>query len=377
MKIGIDMTSLKPMKTGGIESYAINLINGFISQKDKNEYILFVAKDNIEYFKEKFDTNKISYVLCPTNANDIIHHLAWQVFRENKMFKKHKIDIAFYPSYMMPFFKPRKYKTVAVVQDLQADHYPEYFPLSQRVWFKIAWTKLMFTADEIITTTEYTKEDLENRYKHRNNIKSIFIPIVINDNEIMSFNILKKKYKIEKNNYYYTVVSMLKHKNLITLIRMIKEINDKKIEDIPNILVVSGVNGTSKQELVNKIKELKIEDKIILTGFVSNSERNTLIQNSNAFLFPSIFEGFGMPPVEAMHFGAKVITTKCASLKEVTMGKCDYVDDPFNENEWIDKIRSIQTKKTKKIDFKEFDKNVIAREYLDEFNKLYKKGRKK
>lgn len=372
MKIGVDLTFLKPKKTGGIEFYVINLLNGLFRNDNKNEYYLFMAKDNIDYFKEKFESKKVNYILCNTYANKIVSHLLWQITRENGLFKKYNIDLGFYPSYMMPFFKPRSYKTVTVIQDLQADHYPEYFPLSQRIWFKIAWKKLMFTADKIITTTEYTKKDIEKRYKHKNNIESIFIPIILNNDEILDFNEIKSKYDIERGSYYYTVLSMLKHKNLITLVKMIKKIKDKNIGDIPHKLLVSGVNGPAKEELVKKIKEMNLEEEIILTGFVSNSERNTLIKNCNVFLFPSIFEGFGMPPVEAMHFGARVITTKKASLPEVTMGKCNYVNNPTDESEWIKMIKKVQNKSPRKIDFKEFDQDFIAKKYLRAFNEVMK-----
>ena len=141
----------------------------------------------------------------------------------------------------------------------------------------------------------------------------------------------------------------------------------KNEKQIPNILVISGVGGPQKKDLENIIIEKKLEKNIILTSFVSNEERNALIENSNVFLFPSLFEGFGMPPVEAMMLGTKVITTKCTSLYEVTNGKCEYVEDPLSTKEWINKIKKIQKMESKKYKFKEYDKKHIARQYLDLF----------
>ena len=128
----------------------------------------------------------------------------------------------------------------------------------------------------------------------------------------------------------------------------------------------------NKEKLIETINQMGIEENIIITNFVSNSERNSLIKNSNVFLFPSIFEGFGMPPIEAMNLGAKVITTNCTSLPEVTQGKCVYVQNPTDEKEWVEKIEEIQTKKAQKVIFDEYNSEKIARKYLDLFYNIAK-----
>ena len=371
MKIGIDITFIKPKKTGGVESYLLNLLEGLLKEK-KNKYILYLAKDNEEYIKDKVKGKNVEYRLCNVKADDAKGHLLFVLFKFHKIILKDKVDLMFFPCYMMPFFKTKKYKTVAVVHDIQAIHFPEYFPLFEKMWFNIAWRKLMFTADRIVSITNYTKNDLEEHFKHKDNIVTIYNPIILKDDEVTDFKEIEKKWDIKKSKYYYTVLSMIKHKNLITLINMIKKMKEDKIDDIPTKLVVSGVNGPSKDELLNIIKEYNLEDRIIITGFVSNKDRNSLIINSNVFLFPSIFEGFGMPPIEAMHFGAKVLTTKCASLPEVTQNKCFYVENPYDENEWIEKIRIIQKEKVGKVTFEIFDIDKISKEYLSLFEKVIK-----
>ena len=87
-------------------------------------------------------------------------------------------------------------------------------------------------------------------------------------------------------------------------------------------------------------------------------QRNALYQHAKAFLFPSIFEGFGMPVVEAMSLGSCVITTKCASLFEVTQGKANYVEDPHSAEEWVECMINAQNRSS------EFDYSVYTKEHL-------------
>lgn len=232
MRIGIDLTWVKPKKSGGVESYIRNLLDGFLQIPDKNTYVLFTAKDNNETFKE-----------------------------------------------------------------------------------------------------------------------------YLNEEKKVNFNELKKQYDIKKDSYY-TVCSLLKHKNLITLINVLEKIVKEKI-NIPNKLVISGVGGFQKEELVKLINEKGLQKNVILTKFVSNEERNCLIENSNVFLFPSLFEGFGMPPVEVIMLGSRVITIKCTSLYEVIKNKYVCVNNAIDTDEYTKKIKYIQNK----------SKKVIG-EYLDLFYKV-------
>ena len=366
MRIGIDLTWLKPQKSGGVEAYAKNLLDGFIKLNDDNEYVLLLAKDNSEYLSNYFKDKRFIKIECNTSAFNVKQHLIWQNLFEYKILKKNNINFCFFPVYEMPIYKCRKIKNVTTIHDIQAYHYPEFFSKLENIWFKLGWQRAILCSDKIVAITDYTKNDLMNNFKHKNNIVTIYNPVVLNDTEMEDFNEIKKKYNIKEKEYYYTVSSMHKHKNLITLIKMLKYIKENKC-NVPDKLVISGVGGPNKEKLIETIKEMKVEDNIIITNFVSNSERNALIKNSNAFLFPSIFEGFGMPPIEAMNLGVNVITTNYTSIPEVTKGKCNYVLDAFNEKEWVKEVEKVQNKKAERIIFDEYNPEKIARKYLDLF----------
>lgn len=373
MRIALDMTWLKPMKSGGVEFYALNLINGIIKSKDNNKYFILTANDNDEYIKEKINNDIFTYIKCNTYANSVKQHLYWQNLHQYRILKKLNIDVCHFMVFEMPLYKCKRIKSVTNIHDIQAMHYPEYFSKFENMWFRFAWKRVLKIADKVIGISDFTCDDLRNNFKHKDNIETIYIPVTIDDKIETKFSDLSKQYNIKKNNYYYTVISMHKHKNLITLINMMEHIKRNKIKGIPNKLVVSGVGGPVKDKLLNIIKEKDLEDTVIVTGFVSNSDRNLLIKNSNCFLFPSVFEGFGMPPIEALGLGARVVTTNKASLKEVTKGKCVYVEDPYNIDEWIDRIKYVQTKEGKVITFKDYEPLNIARKYIKAYKDVYKK----
>lgn len=367
MKIAIDLLWVKPKKSGGIESYIRNLLDGFLELENKNEYILILAKDNSETFNKYFKDSRFNKIICNIESSKVAKRIIWQNLMLNNILKKCKAEICFEPIYSKPFITSKSIKFITTIHDLQALHYPQYFSKVKYYWLKYSWKRALKTSDKIIAISNFVKKDIVDKYDIQpNKIKVIYNPIVIS-NEVVDFGELEKKFAIEKNEYYYTVAQLLPHKNLETIIKAIKKLNDKKIE-LPKKLLISGINGKSTTDLINIIKEYNIEDKIILTGYVENSERNMLYKNCRAFLFPSVFEGFGMPPIEAMMLGGKVVCTKYTSLYEVTQGKANYVDDPYNVNEWINVINSSEHIQIKDMNFNVYDRFVIAKKYLELFN---------
>jgi len=183
----------------------------------------------------------------------------------------------------------------------------------------------------------------------------------------------KKKYNIEKFNYYFTVSSLLPHKNLITLLNVFKRISSENI-NLPKKLVISGVGGKMIKEIEDFTITNNLEDKILLTGFVNNSERNSLYRYCKAFLFPSVFEGFGMPPIEAMICGANVLTTKETCIPEVTQNKAIYIDNPFDSSEWIDKMLNFASTKLdySGFDFSKYELSNVVSQYYYLFHEFFK-----
>lgn len=372
MRIAVDMTWMKPGVTGGGESYVRNLLDAFKVLNHKNNYLLFAAKDNVETLKPYKDDSRFKIIECKTFANNIKQHLIWQSTQEFKIIKKYKPDLIFNPVYESPFFKFNKIPMVTGIMDIQAIHYPEYFSKAENFFFRLLWQRAINNSDVTVTISNFCVRDIKQHFKNTENVMRIYIPVELNDTKEDNFPLLSKEYNLQKDSYFYTVCSLRKHKNLLSIIKVMEKIPN----DLPQKLVISGVSGPQKDELINYITTNNLKDKVILTKFVNNSERNSLIKNCNCFLFPSIFEGFGMPPIEAMKLGAKVITTKETCIPEVTQNKCMYVNKPYNINEWIEKISLSQKIKNKIEEFSCYDKENIAIQYLDLFEKVVNKRSK-
>ena len=210
------------------------------------------------------------------------------------------------------------------------------------------------------------------------NLTSIHTPVPPSIDE-EDHSVLVKELNLKQGSYLYSVSSLAKHKNVITLLRLMKIIKENDDQSVPRILVVSGIGLHSKdadnidnESILNYVKTNQLENNVIFTGFVSNERRNALIKNSAFFLFPSLFEGFGMPPIEAMMIGAKVITTRSTSLPEVTHDKAYYFDDPLNENEWLEVIKAKMQEEPKAVTFDEYVPRNVAKEYLRVFESIIK-----
>ncbi len=361
LDIAVDLLWLRPRQVGGTEFYIRNLLDGFLRLEKPFHLSLMVSRDNKDAFQHYAEDDRIDLLETDVLSANITGRILWQFFCQNRFLRKRGIRKCFTPVY---------YRTltnggityVNVIHDLQAAHYPGYHPFHEVAYSKLCWWLDTHFSAHIIAISDWVRDDIRARYRvSADRITTIYNPITVDRKEMVPFGQLAEKYSIREKEYYYTISQMIPHKNLKTLLAVMEKIQRERI-DLPCRLLISGVNGEGRKALEAEIREKGLTDAVTLTGFVENEERNALYQNCRAFLFPSVFEGFGMPPVEAMLFGTVVITTDKASIPEVTQGKANYVRDPYDVQEWIRVMRA-PADRIAEMDFSAYDQRKLTEKY--------------
>lgn len=371
MKIAIYLGWIKHNKMGGLESYTRNLLDSFVESNLNFEFVLLLSEDNYDSFCVYERDKRITVIKCPVISENLLKTLIWENTKLDKLVSKLNVDFCFIPYYRQPItFLKNKY--IITIHDLIPLHFKQYFSFKKVLFLYFYWWSVIKKSHHIIAISNFQKKDILDNFNCNNDkISVIYNPIVTSHNNIADFEEVRNLYDIQPHKYFYTISSRFKHKNLNTLLKIMKRMKERNIFSDYKLLI-SGVCAGETTSLSALLKEMDVEDRCVLTGFVSNEIRNCLINNANCFLFPSVFEGFGMPPIEAMMFGTKVITTKCASLPEVTKGMATYVNNPFDPLEWISKIEEIQHIDEFIYDFREYNPHEIVKLYYNVFREKMK-----
>ncbi len=333
MKKNILLSSLflTPGKVGGAENFLYNLTKGFKDNSVENIDILL--NSNNKYEPENF----LDYNLV---MQEVKYNRAF-----NEMFLKNldEYSATLMTNYVSPL---KKFKNVTtVIHDLQYKHYPEFFTKKKRAWLHFSHLNTLKHANKVVAISDFVRDDIISRFgqKYANKIYTIYNPIDLKRFDKTREISLKDEYKIEKK-FILSVAAHYPHKNIKTLILAFNEFcktNDNYqlvlTGQLPSNLV--GGDKTSNAKLLNDL--VANNPNIIITGYVDNDVLGELYRNASLFVFPSLFEGFGMPPVEAMMMGLPTITTKHPAIFETTMGKALYVDNPTDYSELCTKIEFV------------------------------------
>lgn len=334
MIIAIDLLWVKHGLVGGIESYILNLLEGLKKIDCENKYILLVSEDNKKVFERFSDVSSFTLHECKVLSTHVLKTIIWENLHLDNIVSSLQADFCFVPYYRKPCFRTKN-KYLIVLHDLQALHFPQYFSKAKYLWLKNYWGLCLRSAKHIVAISNFVKEDIVSSYKiDSRKVSVIYNPILITKEHDNKYTL--KKYGLVDNGYFYTISSLLKHKNLITVLKAIKILKEKGTNPI---LVITGIKGNSSNEISTYIDNNNLTQNCIYTGYISDEEKFDLLRSCKTFLFPSIFEGFGMPPIESMMVGKQVITTKCTCIPEVTENKAIYVDNPTDAIEWADKMQ--------------------------------------
>ena len=222
-------------------------------------------------------------------------------------------------------------RTVVTVHDMVYKAFPETVRARTKYMLDMGLKSSMKRADLIVTDSEFSKSEILKYFpKHESKIRVVPCGVDLErfspcrDNEKITA--VKKNLEIE-GEYFLYLGTIEPRKNLERLIQAYG-IFAGRCSDAPK-LVLAGGKGWLYDSIFAKVNELKLEDRVIFTKYVPSEDMNALMCGALAFVFPSIYEGFGMPPLEAMACGVPVLASNAASLPEVT-GDCGVIVDPYS-----------------------------------------------
>jgi len=319
MRIAID-AHVAGTQHAGVVTVIENLIEALASLDRANQYTIYLTEKNaISRYANRWPNFEVRHFRARSRYFRFFYGFPQQL-------RKYPADIL-----LCQFNAPPsvRCKVVAIIHDLSFIRVPETFPIKMRMQMQIMTRRTSMIASHIIAPSEYSRRDIINAYNVPEN-RVTRVPLAPPDwfepvkNEGVLDDI-KRKYALP-NEYILGLGSIQPRKNLARLIEAYASLVKRGIE-IPK-LVLAGKLAWLSEATVQSAAFHDVVDRVIFTGHISEEDLPALYSGAKCFVYPSYFEGFGLPPLEAMRCGTPVITGNLTSLPEV-VGVAALMVDPF------------------------------------------------
>lgn len=333
----------KHQMIGGVASVFQNLSRGIETLIERDEQfrnlkvVVFHGPAGVPYRSPRFE-----YVQTSSAGGRFVAESRLAAFRTREF------TATLFTNYFTPPIV-RSNRTVTVIHDLLHRHYPEAVPKRKQLWLSAAHRWTLHRADAVVSITQAVRDDILRQYGNHwaDRVKPIWNPIAVDrlagDSE---------QHFTGGRPYILGVAVDRPAKNLSSLVRAFPLIRER-IPDLCLVLagelrsrrpareqMAAGI-GDKMPSTVELVQDLGLAEHVKVTGFVSDAELGALYRGASAFVLPSLFEGFGMPPVEAMALGTPALVSDIPALREITMGQAFYLDDPQNPEEIAERTVAI------------------------------------
>ena len=368
-----------------MEEYTLNLLLNLFEIDQKNEYVLFLNSWKRPRFDfsifHKFPNVEIKSLKIPNKLLNLsFWYLGWPHI--DKLIGG--ADILFLPNIIF-YGASRNTKLILTIHDLSFERYPETYSLKRKLWHAfINPRKMCQKADKIIAVSDSTKKDIMSLYNINpqkvemvhSAVDDKFRPIDRNDLKLLA---VKEKYDLPYKFILY-LGTIEPRKNIISVIRAFDNLEkeahrngDREIQKYA--LVIAGSKGWLSEKIFQEVSSATFRKHIQVAKFVQEKDKAYFLNLASLFVYPSFFEGFGFPPLEAMKCGVPVITSNNSSLPEI-VGRGGMLIDPDKPDEIYRAMKEILKNRELKEELiqkgleksKEFDWKKTAGEMFDIFN---------
>ncbi|MFA5211285.1 MAG: glycosyltransferase family 1 protein [Patescibacteria group bacterium] len=344
MNIVIDLRNLNQKQKTGIGEYTEEFLNTCLEIDQKNEYWLFYndfhrenifkkewAKPNVHFVRKNWPNKILNFLF-------FCHLLKFDRFVLSGIKNKNiKIDWFFLPNLNFVNFS-KNVKYILTVHDLSFEFMSHFFCLKRRLWHKLLKPKKVCQqAEKIICPSENTKRDVMDIYKISEKKISVsylgLAKIFFREFSEETKNILKKKYDLPEN-FILFLGTFEPRKNINLLLDVYKKTN---LFQRGYYLILAGAKGWKNKEIFAKIKNIS---GVKYISYVAAEDKKALYNLAKIFVYPSFYEGFGLPVLEAMNSQVPVITTNNSSLPEISLDTTILIN-PYNEYELENAIENL------------------------------------
>ena len=354
MRIGIDGSRAFLKQRTGIEEYSYQVIKNLRNELGNHEVFLYTRRNQIVDFSvpENWQIRKIGWLRFWTQIG-----LSWEMFRR-------PVDVLFVPAHTVPLIHPKK--TVVTIHGLEYEMMPKAYSWWERFYMRASIRNSCRWAEKVISVSENTKKDLMRLYQvPEEKIQVIYEGYDLEKSKIQISNFKSHAYRQAGNlndqitkPYLLFIGRLEERKNIVGIIKAFEIL--KEHYGIGHKLILAGKFGYGADDIRAELGKINSFRDILLPGFVSDEEKWELLRGAEVFLFPTFYEGFGIPILEAQSVGVPVVASDNSSSSEIAARSAILVD-PQNAEQIADAAYGLISDKTKRDDIIERGYENVAR----------------
>lgn len=331
MLIGINGNEANVKTRVGIGQYSFGLLSQLSKYKsDDLRFRIYLRSDPMADLPKP--TDKWQYKIVRPAKLWMLTGLQRQIIREK--LNGTVPDVFFTSTHYSPLYMP--IPTVLSIMDLAHEKFPEYFKKKDYLQLKYWTAASVMIASRILTISEHTKKDICSLYA----VSPDKVVVTYPGYDTKRFNAKVKsqkskikntiqKYKV-KEPYLLFLGTLQPRKNLIRLIEAFHQLKNYNLQLVIAGMINEGRGGWMYEEIFEEVKKLGMEARVKFTGYVPDEDVPYLMAGAKAYVLPSLYEGFGIPPIEAMATGVPVIVSKTSSLPEICGEAAIYIDKTYD-----------------------------------------------